>query len=433
MSKKQLLYRKWPAASVLSTFLFVGTVARAPSMLAQTTPQDNNSRSAQDRDDTTRRDELVRFDRFLDSHREIAEQLRKDPTLVDNKEFIKNHPALQTWLQQNPEIRQDLTKNSGVFMHQENRYDSFEDRRELANFDRFLDNHREAAQQLHRNPSLADNQQFLKDHPDLQAYLQDHPEVRQALRNNPNAFMQREDNYESRENQARRDRSNTVDRDNDARPTRADNDLDRDDRDTRDRDTNRRELANFDRFLDAHREAAEQLRKKPSLADDRQFLKNHPDVQTYLQDHPQVREELKENPNAFMERENRYDARENQARYSRGDSDMTNRARQDFDRRDNDLDRAYRDDRESSRASFNEFLDGHSEIARQLSKNPSLVKRDEYLRDHPELQQYLDAHPTVRQQLMADPQHFLKSAQQFSKTPAANPTSTTTTQPKPKQ
>ena len=39
------------------------------------------------------------------THREIAEQLRKDPSLVKNDEFVKNHPALQTYLQQHPEVR----------------------------------------------------------------------------------------------------------------------------------------------------------------------------------------------------------------------------------------------------------------------------------------------------------------------------------------
>src|SRR5262249_53374742 len=77
-----------------------------------------------------------------------------------------------------------------------------------------------------------------------------------------------------------------------------------------DRDTTRGELASFDRFLDNHRETAEQLRKDPSLVSNHQYLQNHPDLQTYLQNHPNVREEVTENPNSFMRAENRYDARE---------------------------------------------------------------------------------------------------------------------------
>ena len=63
---------------------------------------------------------------------------------------------------------------------------------------------REAAEQLRKNPSLADNQQFLKEHPELQAYLQQHPAVQQELKNNPNAFMQEESRFDR--NDSDRDR-----------------------------------------------------------------------------------------------------------------------------------------------------------------------------------------------------------------------------------
>src|SRR5580700_8882429 len=83
-----------------------------------------------------------------------------------------------------------------------------------------------------------------------------------------------------------------------------------DTRPVQDRDANREELANFDRFLDSHREIAEQVRKNPSLVDDREFVTNHPALQTYLQDHPAVRVQLRQNPNPFMQRVNRFDRRE---------------------------------------------------------------------------------------------------------------------------
>ena len=61
------------------------------------------------------------------------------------------------------------------------------------------------------------------------------------------------------------------------------------------------ELASFDTFLDGHPEIAEQLRRNPSLVDDREYVNSHPELQTYLQDHPRVREELTENPRIFNE------------------------------------------------------------------------------------------------------------------------------------
>ena len=172
---------------------------------------------------------------------------------------------------------------------------------------------------------------------------------------------------------------------------------------TRDRDTTRRELANFDQFLDSHRETAEQLRKDPSLVNNEQFVKSHPDLQAYLQQHPEVREEVKENPNAFMHQEARYERTEDAARY---------------DRRENGVDR---DISHKSSTSFGEFLDGHANISKDLSKNPSLAKNQEYLANHPELKEYLTAHPEVRQELMANPQSFVASAQQFNNSKNGTP------------
>ncbi|HEY2544548.1 MAG TPA: hypothetical protein VGI46_00635 [Candidatus Acidoferrum sp.] len=392
--------------------------------IAQSAPAQDN-KPVQDRD--INRDELARFDQFLDSHREIAEQVRKDPSVVNKDDFVKNHPALQTFLREHPAIREQIKQNPDAFMHAENRYDRREDnrdrdvnRQELSRFDQFLDAHRETAEQLRKNPSLVNNEEYVKGHPELQAYLQDHPAVREQLRDNPNALMQaqnrddrREDNRDADANRAdaNRDRATDANRDTDRQ---ADN-RDRDNRDrdvSRDRDTNRQELANFDRFLDSHRETAEQLRKDPSLVDNHEFVKNHPALQTYLQDHPAVRQEIKENPNAFMEAENRYDRREDDANRDRW-------AGADRDHRDGMT------DHNDMHRHFGEFLNSHSDLAQRLSQNPALVKDHDFVESHPELKEYLNANPEARQQLMANPQDFVKSSQQFNangaKPPAAEP------------
>jgi hypothetical protein len=345
----------------LMTFAGVGASAHAQSEPSQT------SRPVQDNDAS--RQELSRFDQFLDDHREIADQLRKDPSLANNDEFLKDHPALQTYLQNHPGIREQIRENPNVFMHEETRYESREsdrdtNRRELASFDQFLDTHRETAEQLRKDPSLVNKDEFVKNHPALQTYLQDHPEVRQDIRQNPNVFMHEEARYEFRE-------------------------------DNHDREANRQALAHFDQFLDSHREIAEQLRKDPSLVNKDEFVKSHPALQDYLQSHPEVRQDIKQNPNAFMQEEARYDRREDGM----------------------DLDRAVT---HKESANFGEFLGGHSNIAQQLSKDPSLVKNQEYLQNHPELQEYLNAHPEVRQKLMANPQGFVSSAQQFSHSTNSN-------------
>jgi hypothetical protein len=55
-----------------------------------------------DRDDNPTWQQLAGFDSFLESHPEVAEQLRKDPSLVNNQEFVEGHPALKDYLQQHP-------------------------------------------------------------------------------------------------------------------------------------------------------------------------------------------------------------------------------------------------------------------------------------------------------------------------------------------
>ncbi len=377
MRKKRLHTMNLLALLLGPTLLFfLGTPARAQSAPAQ------DNKSTQD-NDTTRK-ELAQFDQFMDGHREIAEQLRKDPSLVNSKEFAEKHPALQTYLRGHPGIREEIKENPDAFMRKEDRFDRHEDardndttRKELAQFDQFMDGHREIAEQLRKDPSLVNKKEFVENHPALQTYLQEHPGIREEVKENPNAFLRQEDRFDRHE-------------------------------DARDSDATRKELAQFDRFADSHREIGEQLRKDPSLVNNKEFVENHPALQAFLQEQPGIRDEVKENPNAFIRQEDRFDRHE--------------------DTHDSDATRGHL-------ASFGEFLGGHSTVAQQVSKNPSLVTDKEYLKSHPELHEYLNAHPDVRDEMAQNPQSFVKSAQQFNnnnngggfKAPAP------TADPKPKQ
>ena len=421
IKKQHVLVRNVVALLAATPLLWI-----APPAFAQSAPN-QDSRPAQDSDIT--RQELARFDQFLDSHREIAEQLRQNPSLVNDRTFVEQHQALQTYLREHPAIREELKENPNAFMRQEERFDHREDardrditRQELASFDRFLDGRREVAEQLRKNPSLVNDREYLQKHPDLQAYLSEHARVREELRENPNAFMRQEDRFDNRQDaQGRGDNDRNGDREvarNEDRD-RLDNrngdrdDIDRDDhRDpdarsrnrldrisgqpVRDRDTARGELASFDQFLDKHREIAEQLRRNPGLVNNQQFLADHPALQTYLTAHKNVREEIDENPQAFMHQEARFDRQE-------------------------DMDR--------ERAAFGEFLRSHSAISEQLSKHPSLVKNQEFVATHPELQEYLKAHPAAQTQLTQNPETFIKSARQLNATSTNTTGSVKTTPP----
>jgi hypothetical protein len=249
----------------------------------------------------------------------------------------------------------------------------------VASFDRFLDSHREIAEQVRKDPSLLDNRNFVQDHPALDSYLRDNPGVRDQIRQDPNGFMRQEDRFGRDANLSDRD-AGGQNRDADRNPVA-------NDRDAGGRDRDRRDVASFDRFLDSHREIAEQVRKDPSLLDNRNFVENHPVLQAYLQDNPGVRDQLRQDPNGFMRQE------------------------------DNDRDASMRDrdPMHDRMADFGGFLGSHAEIQRDLSRDPSMVKDHDYVQNHAELNDYLQAHPEVRDALMAHPESFVQGAQQFNK------------------
>jgi hypothetical protein len=328
-------------------------------------------------DDITRRD-LARFDQFLDNHRDIAEELRRTPSLIDDPQYLERHPELNTYLQDHPSVKEEISAHPDTFMRLEDTWardagqrdrdaggqDRGANQRAAVDFDRFLDQHREISEQVRRDPSLCDNSKFVDSHPALQTYLQDHPEVRDQLRQDPNAFMR------------------LADVDN--------RDLNRDagmqSNDAYRRDVNR-DAMNFNRFLDDHREIGEQVRKDPSLLDDRTFVDSHPALQAYLQDNPGVRDQLRQDPNAFMRQA-------------------------DFDNRD--LNAENHDPMHDHMADFGGFLGSHPDIQKDLSRDPSCVRDHQYMQDHAELDAYLTAHPDVRSDLMANPQDFVHGAQQYN-------------------
>jgi phage-related protein len=339
----------------LAIALWAGTPVRGQTMPSASPAVSGPSTPPQD--DDIRIGQLARMDQFLDSHPEIAEQLRKDPALINNQQFVEKHPELQEFLQSHPGIREEFRENPTAFMRAEERFDRREarfgdediTRRELANMDRFLDSHPEIAEQLRKDPALINNQQFVDKHPELQAFLQSHPGVREEFREDPAVFMRAENRFDRREARFG------------------------------DEDITRGELVNMDRFLDSHPVVAEQLTKDPSLINNKQFVEKHPELQEFLQQHQGVREEFSENPTAFMQAEQRFE------RFDHG-----------------------RDDRLGQPA-FGRFLSSHSVLAQQLFKDPSLINNKEFMASHPELQDFLQSHPEVSAQLTKNPQGFMKS------------------------
>jgi hypothetical protein len=352
----------------LTTWYWLATLALATlfwwaaPLGAQTQTPAAQNQAPPSQDDLTRR-QLTSFDEFLDSHPELSAQIRNNPSLVNNTQFVADHPELQQYLQDHPEVRADLAQNPNAVTRQEEGYDRTQDRRdqdrnlshaELVNMDRFMDSHPEIAEQLRKDPSLLDNQQFINSHPALKEFLAQHPGVREQARENPNFFMHAEERFDWRE----------------------------------DHDITHSELANMDRFMESHPEIAQQIRKDPSVLDNKQFVDNHPALREFLAQHPGIRQEVRDNPNYFMHDEERFARRDDHWGH---DDDATR----------------------GNLASFHGFLEDHSNVASELNKNPLLATNQEYLESHSELRNYLSANPQVNKQLNENPQEFVNSAESF--------------------
>jgi hypothetical protein len=372
MKRTGLTTRHWLATLALTTSIWAApAVAQSqstlpqdttqPGMPAQGTPAQPVPWQNHDQDELNRR-QLAEFNQFLDRHPEVAEQLRRDPTLLTNANFLRSHPELQQFLQDHSAIQKDVDQDPSAVMREEEHY-SRNDRAgnevpqgELEAMRQFLNDHPEIAEQLQKNPKLIDSRQFLDDHSALKQFLAQHPQIRQEFDQHPYAFMHGED---------------------------------RDDR------ASRMQLTDLDEFLDKHPEIAEQLQKNPSLIDNKSFVQNHAALQQFLTNHPQLTAELEENPNAIMREEDRYDHPGNGGQGNwHGTADN------------------------GQLASFHEFLENHSTIASELEKNPSLANNSEYLQNHAALQSYLQANPQVNEELQQNPQSFVKSSESFDATAA---------------
>jgi hypothetical protein len=67
--------------------------------------------------------ELRNYDRFADSHPEVAEQLNKNPRLVDNPQFLSKHPEFSEFLKNHPGARTEFKKHPHRFAKRERRFD----------------------------------------------------------------------------------------------------------------------------------------------------------------------------------------------------------------------------------------------------------------------------------------------------------------------
>lgn len=157
---------------------------------------------------------------------------------------------------------------------------------EINNFNTYLNNHPQTAQELAANPQLVKDPNFYSTHPGLESFLANHPGVREELNHNPGQFMRTEQGgYQwHRGGQGAGGEGSGWHGNGPGQMGGGAG-----------------AVANFNNgYLDQHPEVAQQLAQNPKLVDDPQFRATHPGLDQYLAAHPEVRSELQQHPDRFM-------------------------------------------------------------------------------------------------------------------------------------
>jgi hypothetical protein len=339
--------------TALTAMIFAGAIGTAA--MAQYAPYNGDLSQG----------EITNFNHYLDNHPELAQRLAANPALVNDPQFIANHPGFQTFMANHPGVREEIHESPGQFMYREGHYEWAHGggpvaagpgttAGPVARFDNgYLDEHPEVAHQLGANPGLADNPAFLTNHPGLDGYLANHPEIRTELQQHPYKFMSdewRDDLYGKGGN-----------------------------------GITHGEVARFDKgYLDQHPEVAQQLGHDPRLVDNPQFLATHPGLDDYFKDHPETRQELQQHPDRFMVREDHYD----------GNGDRVGG---------------------HPLATTDHYLDAHPEVAQQVNRDPALVDNSRYVDNHRGLHEYLNTHPNARQDWESHPDKYMAAERHYEK------------------
>ncbi len=186
------------------TLIGVVLVAVTTAVAQSTTPA-----TPTPNDHDINRTELNNLDRFLDKNPQIGNDLKANPSLINDPTYLQSHPDLQKFLSTHPGVAEEAKENPNQLMKRETRFDNQGrdiSKQQAASFDRFLDSHPDVAKDLRKNPALANDPTYLQNHPGLADYEKNHPNVTKELQENPTAVMKREKRYEHSAADQRQDR-----------------------------------------------------------------------------------------------------------------------------------------------------------------------------------------------------------------------------------
>jgi len=148
------------------------------------------------------------------------------------------------------------------------------DRREI---DNFMVNRPDVAKELQQNPSLINNPQWLAQHPEVQHFMSTHPNVQKMAAEHPD--------WGAKQIQ------HSVDKQMD------------------------RGVGRTDEFLENHPKVAQELANNPKLIDNKEYLAQHPQLNSYLNTHPEIKNQWQAHPVTFSKAAENY--HQNQVNHNR--------------------------------------------------------------------------------------------------------------------
>lgn len=222
--------------------------------------------------------DLRSFERYLDEHWETAQELYRNPDLINDREYVRDHTALRNWLEDHPEAAREIRENPRAVLWSERGRPSRDSDasstrltdRQRRSWDDFLDDHRTVARDLARNPDLVNDPQYVRDHESLDDWFDEHREAAAIIRANPSAYI------------ARSSRSSESDPDSD-QPTASD-------------------IQSFEQYLDRNWEVADALYREPELIKSRGFLRDNPSLDDWMRAHPAAARAIRERPQDYLYR-----------------------------------------------------------------------------------------------------------------------------------
>ncbi len=259
------------------------------------------------RQDAMNAAQVSELDSFLDAHPTLSRELEANPSLIRNRDFLKDHPELVTFLQNHPDLAEDWRSNPRAAMTALAAFDAAAadslSRAQVSTLDGFMDNHPEIAHQLEANPALIDSRDYLSDHPQLVAFLRSHPEIAQDWSSNPQIAMK---------DLARFDAATAI------KPTPAPTPAPVPPVPKPADDITPGDVATFDAFLNKHPAIIEQLRAHPALITESSFISDNPELKAFVESHPAIALQLKTDPSLLLKDTVKY----NEATSANADSNV---------------------------------------------------------------------------------------------------------------